>query len=80
MNMDKDRLILYCAFCGSRELIIESDNVTIQRIKSKTYKDIELEKLKYEERKEQKQEEREKARTVDLILAEKTPTDVVGRG
>lgn len=54
LNVDENRTILCCPFCGSKELIQESDEVIIQRIKSQTYKDIELEKIKFESEKEQK--------------------------
>ena len=51
MNVLEDSPVLFCQFCGSKELIRESDDVTIQRIKSKTFKEVEIEKLKHEERK-----------------------------
>lgn len=42
MDIDEDRPILKCSFCGSKEIILEGDKVAIQRIKSKAYKDVEL--------------------------------------
>lgn len=42
MDVDEDRPILMCPFCGSKEIILEGDKVTIQRIKSKAYRDVEL--------------------------------------
>lgn len=65
MNVDCNRSILLCPYCGSKDLIIESDTVIIERIRSqtlkdieiskqKTTKDIELTKLFYEEEKEQR--------------------------
>ena len=44
MDIDKERPILLCPYCGSKELIIESDKVTAQRIKSSIYKEVEFEK------------------------------------
>lgn len=46
MEIDKDRPILLCPYCGSKELIIESDEITAQRIKSSAYKEVEFEKQK----------------------------------
>ena len=50
MTIQGDDRILSCPYCGSRELILESDNVTIQRIKSKTEKEIEMERIHHQER------------------------------
>ena len=55
--MDYDeRQIVACPYCGSRELVEESDDVKIERIKSKTVlarekqaNDFELEKERYAE-------------------------------
>lgn len=44
MDIDENRPILMCPFCGSKEIILEGDKVTIQRIKSKAYRDVEFEK------------------------------------
>lgn len=46
MDIDKDRPILLCPYCGSKELIVESDKVTAQRIKSSAFKEVEFEKQK----------------------------------
>ena len=46
--IEKNKDILFCPYCGSKELIIESDAVKIQKIKLQTYKEIELEKQKIE--------------------------------
>lgn len=37
---------MLCANCGSKELIVESDKVIAQRIKSSAYKEVEFEKQK----------------------------------
>lgn len=68
MNVTEDSPVLFCQFCGSKELIHESDDVTIQRIKSKTFKEVEIEKLKHEERKENRQEEKEKKQAAEKEL------------
>lgn len=53
-----DRTVLICPFCKSAELLDESDKVMVQRIKSNTYKEVELEKLRFEENKERNEKER----------------------
>lgn len=42
MSVDADRPVLTCPYCGASDLINESDDVTIQRVKSKAYRDVEL--------------------------------------
>ena len=56
MDYDDERQIVACPYCGSKELIEESDDVKIERIKSKTVlarekqaNDFELEKERYAE-------------------------------
>lgn len=46
MDYDDERQIVACPYCGSKELIKESDDVKIERIKSNTV--ITKEKLDYE--------------------------------
>lgn len=43
--VDEEREILQCPYCGSSELLIESDEVTIERIKQKSKKAIEFKRL-----------------------------------
>ena len=63
MIVDEEQPVMSCPYCGSRELILENDKVTIQRIKSKahkeiefakqrTYKDVELGKEEYKNKKD----------------------------
>ena len=51
---------MVCPYCGSKELILESDEVTIERIRNATYKDIEHEKMSFEQAKynDRKQEKK----------------------
>lgn len=63
--VDSDRQVLVCPFCQSMELMVESDEVVIQRIKTNAYKEVEMEKLRYEatieqEKEKHKQEEEAK--------------------
>lgn len=44
MNVEEDKTVLLCPYCGSKELLIENDNVKIAKIKSQTRKDIEIKK------------------------------------
>lgn len=56
MTFDDDKQIVACPYCGSKELLLESDDVKIERIKSNTVlerdkiaNDFYIEKQKYEE-------------------------------
>ncbi len=60
MNVDDERKVLICPYCGSKELIAESNEVTIERIRSRTYKEIEFKKLEHEDEKEKRLEEKER--------------------
>ena len=44
MDVDETRNVKICPYCGSKELVEESDQVTIQRIKSHAWKEVEQEK------------------------------------
>jgi len=59
MEMEEDSQNLICPYCGSKELIIDSDAVAVEKIKSKTYKEIEFAKIKNESDRELRREERE---------------------
>lgn len=48
LDVNEGQEILFCPYCGSKELVLESDEVKIERIKAKAYTDVELEKLKNE--------------------------------
>ena len=45
MNYDPEQSILLCPFCGAKEIVIEDEDITIARIRSNAYKEIELKKL-----------------------------------
>jgi len=42
LEIDSERKIFMCPFCGSKELLLDSDNVQIQKIQSGAYKDVEI--------------------------------------
>ena len=44
-----ERSVLNCPYCGEKELVIESDAVAIERIRNKTKREIELEKLRQQD-------------------------------
>lgn len=62
LNIDEDREILCCPFCGSKELMEESDEVRKERIKYKTQKDIALGSLEIERQMKLDQVELERQR------------------
>lgn len=49
MDRDENRPILYCPYCGSKELVEESDDVTKARIEASTRLKMHEQKLKHEE-------------------------------
>lgn len=59
LTIDADREVVSCPYCDSKELIEESDAVTIERIKSRIYKEVEFGKLQYEKEKEKRIIEKE---------------------
>ena len=66
MTFDDDKQIVACPYCGSKELLIESDDVKIERIKSQTIlnkekmaNDFELEKDRLAEERKRKKDERD---------------------
>ncbi|MGM9625798.1 MAG: DUF6591 domain-containing protein [Eubacteriales bacterium] len=48
MTISEDGKFLKCPYCGAKELIDESDAVKIQKIRSQTYQEVEMGKLKLE--------------------------------
>lgn len=59
MNIDSDKQIMMCPFCGSKKIILESDDVKIATInaeadveKQRINRDIELAKIEEDRRKD----------------------------
>lgn len=48
MTVEEGKNIMYCPYCGAAEMVIDSDEVAKEKIRSKTYKDVELNKQKIE--------------------------------
>ena len=44
MDVDETRNVTVCPYCGSKELVEESDSVTKQRIKSHAWKEVQHDK------------------------------------
>lgn len=59
LSVDEDQEVLECPYCGAKELILDSDFVKAQRIKSRSEKEIEFEKMKNEEERAQRSEEKQ---------------------
>lgn len=68
LQVDAGKEVMACPYCGNKTLILESDEVTKERIRISAQKEVELEKLKADDRerqrvleKEQKQEKEQHA-------------------
>ncbi len=48
LEVMKENETAHCPFCGMSELLVESDEIVIERIRSKTYQDIASEKIQTE--------------------------------
>lgn len=44
LDVSDDREIILCPYCGSKELLIQSDRVKMQKIRSQAYKEVEHER------------------------------------
>ena len=71
LDVKEDALVLECPFCNSKEMIVESDSVTIERIKSRTHKDIEFAKLQYEVENKKRKDERAEIKAFKKGIASK---------
>lgn len=59
LTIDSDKTVLECPYCGYQTLIIENDAVKIERIKTSAHKEIEMEKIKSNDRLHQMENEKE---------------------
>lgn len=66
VDEDQDKQVLLCPYCGSKKMLLESDGVKIEKIRSHTElekerinREIELKKLQYEVEKENLKREKE---------------------
>ena len=44
MTIDKSRSILSCPYCGSTKIVVDSDEVKMERIRNERIKDVEIHK------------------------------------
>jgi len=65
LETDQDREILFCPYCGSKEIFLESDDVKKARIKYKARKETELGKKELEVR---SQENKNRTDIIMLII------------
>lgn len=59
MEVDEEKQEAVCPYCGNREKLVDSDTVAVEKIKSKTYKEMELAKMENENRKQADAAEKE---------------------
>lgn len=69
LQVDEGKEVVACPYCGNRTLILESDDVTKERIRTTAQKEVEIEKIKADDRerqrlleKEEKQEREQQAK------------------
>ena len=61
LTMEKEGDVLFCPYCGSKELLLDSDPVAVEKIKQQTeFKKWEREDLKEEKKKKEQQEHKYK--------------------
>lgn len=78
LEIDSDKSILACPYCGSKELIVENDAVTIEKIRASAHKEIELEKIKSNDRRHQIEDEKSQRQEVEMRI-EKFKKGKLGR-
>ncbi len=60
--VDDAKEVMACPYCGSKTLIIESDAVTMERIRTSAQKEVELERIRAVDREQQRLAQREQER------------------
>ena len=53
LEVDETQNVMFCPYCGSKELILESDEVKKERIRTNAETTIEIERMGFEVKKEQ---------------------------
>lgn len=64
LTVDSGKTVLACPYCGHQSLIIENDAVAIERIKTSAHREIEMEKIKSNDRFHQMEIEKEQQQEV----------------
>lgn len=65
LQVDEGKEVVACPYCGSKTLILESDEVTKERIRTAAQKEVELERLKADDRERQRALEKEQKQEKD---------------
>lgn len=60
LEIDDDKEVISCPFCGSKSIILDNDNVQIEKIRANTYKEVEFAKLKKQSEEEKRISKKEK--------------------
>lgn len=63
LSVDEESTVLMCPFCGAKEMLLDSEAVQIEKLRTESYKEIQMAKIKSDERlklKEQEQKNKEK--------------------
>ncbi len=69
LDIDRNQSLIFCPFCGSRELLIDSDAVAVEKIRQQTeFKKWEREDLQ-QQREENEKYKNSKAGNVALVFA-----------
>ena len=69
LDIDRNQSLIFCPFCGSRELLIDSDAVAVEKIQQQTeFKKWEREDLQ-QQREENEKYKNSKAGNVALVFA-----------
>lgn len=60
LSFNADKAMLYCPYCGSKQLIIDGDEVKVAKAKYDAYREVELARAETEREKNRQEHEREK--------------------
>ncbi len=79
MEVDKEAEMAKCPFCGATELLVESDEVVTERIRSKTFKDVASEKIQADKELELNKIQLQKQEKIEnkLVKIRKSPLTVI---
>lgn len=60
LETDDEKSLLVCPYCGSKELIVDNDAVAIEKIRSSAYKEVEIERIRSNDRNKIREEENQR--------------------
>ena len=66
LMVDDGKEVMACPYCGNKTLIVESDAVTMERIRTTAQKEVELEKIKAVDREQQRILEKEEKQELNI--------------